>query len=387
MKRNMAALLLTVPLLLTGCGFPNGSYVSVTPHQEQRQNTQSSATAAKDYLELVSALTEMVAAGTETATILVPDYPADTLENGMAVAVRYVMDNDAIGAYAVDAIDYSQGSSGGQPALAVKITYVHSRPEIRRIRSIESMEEADGIVANALAKYDASVVLLAKRFSPRDFTQFVEDYGEDHPDLVMEIPQVSANVYGTGEERVVELIFTYQTGRDDLRQMQSLVKPVFEAATLYVSGDSSQWQKYSQLYSFLMERFDYTIQTSITPAYSLLHHGVGDSRAFANVYAAMCRASGLQCMVVKGTRQGEPWTWNIVYHDGSYYHVDLLHCNEQGRFTQRTDLQMQGYVWDYSAYPQCVVPQEGAEETSPETEKPEETLEPENNPEIFENEA
>ena len=72
------------------------------------------------------------------------------------------------------------------------------------------------------------------------------------------------------------------------------MKPVFESAVLYVSGDGAEKQKFSQLYAFLMERFDYKVETSITPAYSLLRHGVGDSRAFATVYAAMCRLAGLE---------------------------------------------------------------------------------------------
>ena len=126
-----------------------------------------------------------------------------------------------------------------------------------------------------------------------DFTQLVRDHAEEHPETVMEPPQVTAAAYGAGSYRVVELTDTNQTSRDALRQMQSQGKPVFDAASLYVSGDGEDRQKLSQLYAFLMERFDYKIETSITPAYSLLRHGVGDSRAFATVYAAMCRLAGL----------------------------------------------------------------------------------------------
>ena len=135
--------------------------------------------------------------------------------------------------------------------------------------------------------------------------------------------------------------------------MQSQVKPVFDSAALYVCGEGSENQKFSQLYAFLMERFDYKVETSITPSYSLLRHGVGDSRAFATVYAAMCRAAGLECIVVTGTRSGEPWSWNIICEDGYYWHVDLLHSNEGGRFRKVLDADMEGYVWDYSAYPLC----------------------------------
>ena len=113
----------------------------------------------------------------------------------------------------------------------------------------------------------------------------------------MEIPQVTAAVYpDRGEERIIEITFTYQTSRQALRSMQNTVGPIFTSAELYVSDDSELEEKYSQLYSFLMQRFDeYKIQTSITPAYSLLRHGVGDCEAFTNVYTAMCRRAGLDC--------------------------------------------------------------------------------------------
>ena len=129
---------------------------------------------------------------------------------------------------------------------------------------------------------------------------------------------------------------------------------MFDAAVLYVSGEGEDYQKYSQLYAFLMERFEYKFETSITPAYSLLRHGVGDNRAFATIYAAMCRSAGLECLTVTGTRSGEPWTWNIVLDNGCYYHVDLLRSNLSGQFRELTDAQMHTYVWDYSAYPECI---------------------------------
>ena len=103
-----------------------------------------------------------------------------------------------------------------------------------------------------------------------------------------------------------------------------------------------------------MERFDYKIETSITPAYSLLRHGVGDSRAFANVYGAMCRSAGLECLTVTGTRNGEPWTWNMICDNGIYYHLDLTRCKEDGSFCERAEGSMTGYVWDYSAFPESM---------------------------------
>jgi len=289
----------------------------------------------------------------------------------MSIAANYAMTNSPVGAYAVEEISYELGTSSGLPAVAVKIAYRHSLAEIQRIRTVSNMEEAEKAVAAVLETYETGIVMLIENYVARDFAQMVQDYAVMHPELVMETPQVTESVYGTGDSRVVELLFTYQNSRDSLRQMKNQVKPVFDAAALYVSGDGAQRQKFSQLYAFLMERFDYTLETSITPAYSLLRHGVGDSRAFATVYASMCHGAGLECVLVTGTRSGEPWTWNMVLDNGYYYHVDLLRCNELGYYREFTDGEMNGYVWDYSAYPQSFAP------TVPEDTEPEPAVVPE----------
>ncbi len=374
MKKARIALVLAICLLLTGCGFSGEKYISVTPHREQRQNSQSEAATAENSLDLIRILEEMIQAGTEKGVIYIAGYPADTVDNGMEAARGYAMNTYPLGAYAVEDITYEVGTNGGLPAMAVDIVYRHSRVEIRRIREIEQMEQAQPLVAEALKKYDASLVMKVGMYFERDFQQMVRDFAEMNPEIVMEIPQVTAEIYGTGADRLVELSFAYQTSRDALRSMQNRVRPVFEAAELYVSGDAAQFQKYSQLFAFLMERFDYKVETSITPTYSLLHHGVGDSRAFATVYAAMCRRAGLECMVVTGTRSGEPWVWNIVRDNGHYQHVDLLRSSEQGRFREVSDRDMAGYVWDYSAYPECPVvwTPESPEIVTPHT-QPEET--------------
>ena len=353
MKRNVFFVLLTLSLLLSGCSWANQSYISVEPHREQRQIQQTDAIMASDYLELLGALESLIASGTEVAAIKVPDYPADAIEYGMNRAVRHSKENDPLGSYAVADIAYELGSSSGVPAVSVSITYHHNRSELQRIRKAADTKEAEQIVAEALKAYESGIVILVDEYEIRDFSQFVQDYAEENPQTVMEIPQVSQSSYGTGRDRVLELIFTYQTSRDSLRRMQSQVQPVFDSASLYVSGEGEEFQKFSQLYGFLMERFEYKFETSITPSYSLLRHGVGDSRAFATVYAAMCRSAGLQCMSVTGTRSGEPWTWNIVLDDGCYYHVDLLRSNVRDQFREYTDGEMGSYVWDYSAYPAC----------------------------------
>ncbi len=355
--------LLLACLLLSGCGWMDGSYRSVVPHQDQRETGRMDTISAANRQELMEALEELIASGTETATIHVPDYPADTLQEGLLYASWYARERYPIGAFAVTQIHCEVGSSAGRPAVAVTIEYRMDPTKIQYIRKVADMDEAENVVADVLDRYEASVVMLVEDYKERDFTQFVQNYAMEYPQKVMETPQITENTYGQGTSRVVELTFTYQNDREALRKMHAQVEPVFSAAALYVSGNGTDRQKYSQLYVFLMERFDYTIETSITPAYSLLCHGVGDSRAFATVYAAMCRAAGLECRIVAGTCSGEPRIWNMVQEDELSYHVDLLRCNQLGGYRVFTDRDMEGYVWDYSAYPACTG---AAEQQAPE---------------------
>lgn len=354
MKRFLICIL-ALCLLLTGCGWMDGNYLSATPHRQPVNDTESSVVVVENYLQLRQALEDMISSGIENRVISVGDFREDQLINSMEIAVRYIKATFPIGAYSVDTIRYELGTSSGVAAVAVEVSYLHSRAEIQRIREVADMEHAKDHIRDALTNYDTSLVMMVYDYETMDLQQLAEDFAAEYPGAVMETPVISFQTYpNAGNRRVLELKFTYQSSRDNLRTMQEQVQRMFASASLYVSHDAEDSQKYSQLYTFLMERFsEYQIKTSITPAYSLLNHGVGDSKAFATVYSQMCREAGLECLTVLGTLDGEPWFWNIVLIDGFYYHADLLACQAEGGFQTLTDTQMTNYVWDYSAYPPC----------------------------------
>lgn len=350
MKSRLLLVLLALCLCLTGCGWMDGYYSHVTPHRGESGADRDELMAASDYAGLRAVLEDMIRSGEENRVIHVAEFDQSRVQISMDMAVRYAMHSFPIGAYAVEDIRYEIGTSGGAPAIAVQITYLRSFVELRKIHTVADMEEAADLIAQKLEGHESGVVLLVEDYDQMDVTQLVQNYALEHPDRVMEIPQVNVGVYPDGgKSRVLEIQLTYQNSRESLRQMQEQVAPLFTSAAMYVTPDAPDGVKYAQLYTFLMERFDYQLETSITPSYSLLRYGVGDSRAFATVYTAMCRRAGLECQVVTGTRAGEPWSWNMICDSGLYFHVDLL----QGVFREQLDGAMNGYVWDYSAYPPC----------------------------------
>lgn len=364
MKQRVICVALAAAMILSGCSWMGGSYVSVTPHHEQLSDVQSDSLTASDYSELRNILTDLTEAGAESAVIYVPKYDQDAVEQGMGSAVRYITEILPIGAYAIDKVEYEIGTSAGQPAISVNITYLHGRAELRRIRQAADMEAAKSIVLESVANCSDSVVIHVERYSEADLVQLVADYATENPAVVMEIPQLAIGTYpDSGTKRVLELKFTYQTSRETLRSMQTQVKRVFDSAALYINQNDAQEQKFNQLFSFLSERFEYKYETSITPSYSLLCHGVGDARTFAVVYAAMCRRAELDCRVISGTKDGEAWYWNMIQVDDRFCHVDLLESRSAGALLQYTDDEMAGYVWDYSAYPAASGMQQPTEAT------------------------
>ena len=377
MKRLLAILLAASCLMMSGCGtWMQGSYVSITPYMGQTGSNEQDSAWISNKEQLLDAVRHMINRGITDDVFFIRDYAESDLSTDMILARYAIMSSDPIGAYAVQDIVFEVGVNAGRSLLVVRVDYSRQKSEILQLKRLKDMESSRNEIADALNQMDPELVFYVENYDEVDFVQVVEDYAKANPDLVMELPQVSATVYPTsGDQRVVELDFTYQNSRDELRKMQSQVKQIFESAKLYISGDESTYQALSHLYVFLMERNNYRIGTSITPAYSLLRYGVGDSKAFSMVFAAMCSKTGLECMTVSGTRNGEPWFWNIVKDGDRYCHVYILRCAEQGTFRERADAEMYGYVWDYSAYPVCEMPVLPTEAT--EIEEPEQTAAPE----------
>lgn len=351
-KRIALAAVLVLLLCLSGCAsWFSASRYSIAPHRQGEEDDPGGNLQIATYIQLQEELVRQAGSGAQSAVLYFPGIQQSRIPGMMDSAIRYLTTVDPIGAYAVDAVTYEVGTSTGIQAVAVDFQYHRTRTEILRLPRLTQMEQVAQAVYDSLDNCDPGTVFYISQYQHTDFAQLVQDYVDENPQECMELPQVSVTVYPDyGSARVVELTYTYQTSRDVLRNLKQQVRPVFSSAELYVTGGSDVWQKYLQLFAFLMERHDYTLETSLTPAYSLLIHGVGDSKAFATVYGAMCRQAGLDCQVVSGTSGGEPWFWNVILYDGVYYHLDLLRCSWEGAFSVKTEEEMNGYVWDYAQY-------------------------------------
>ena len=351
--RRIAALFCIVSMLLGGCTFwMSGEYLSVSPHEPEGNRQSNEVIEVTSYTQLRNTLKSLTEKGVEDAVLSASSFNETTLDFYVNTAINDVTDSTAIGAYALRKITYEIGTNLGEPVVAFRMEYKHEPSEIEKLKRINTADALTAEITAALDDCRQSVAMYVENYEAFDFPGFISEYADRNPDKVMEIPYVSVATYpASGKERIIEVTLTYLTEKEHLLEMQRQVQSVFTSAELYVKESAKVMDIYSRLYSFLMERSEYVLETSLTPSYSLLHEGIGDSRAFAAVYAAMCRKAGLDCEMVTGLRDGEAWCWNVLRYRGKQYHVDLVCCNENSSFVLTDGKDMQGYEWDTSVFP------------------------------------
>ena len=383
MKYRLAVLCLTLAVLLSGCRFLPDSYVSVAPHTDSYpQKTEESLT-VEDYTELKNALLSLVEEGVEEAELTTGAYSGD-IEQDYDTAVAYITGINPMGAYVVDSIDKEIIRAGTYYKLNLRFRYRHSHAELAKAMTVRGMIGTRNAVAAAVGDSAERLLLRISGFEQMDFDAMVAELSDQDITKVMARPTVKAEVVpNSGSVRIVELDFTYPREPAELRVMQSAVNTIMNSAYGYVRFVRSDLERAILLYSFLTERHDYIVESSETPAYALLCEGVADSRAFAEVFGTMCNRAKVKCTVVHGTKNGEPYEWNILELESGTWHVDVL-ADEQAGLREpslRSDAEMGGYTWDTQAYPVCdgpIAPPEPPEGEQTEGQNPGET--PENEP-------
>lgn len=354
MKRYipLLALVLAITTLFSGCSnWMEGEYLSVTPHQNKDLETEVDAVQITTYGEMRRHLAQAVESGALVGTISYMGVDRETATDYMDIACRYLSVCNAVYAYAVKKVTYSINQVENTTQISYQIEYYHGRSEVLRIQQVDSVDGASEVVYSALERGGDEVALMINPYVQINFEQMIKDLAEKNPNVVMEIPKINVRTYpSSGRKRVIALNFNYSLEQAELDKMRSDVEQVFLSADLYINDISQDKEICARLYSFLMERYDYTIQSSKTPAYSLLLDGIGDNRAFAVIYAKMCANAGVSSSVIHGNKDGIPYSWNLVRVGKYKYYIDLLACKENGEFCLMSASEMDNYTWDDLAY-------------------------------------
>ena len=348
MKRTVKiiALLVWLCVLLSGCdAWMGGEYISVTPHEARSEPYADRVIEVTSYTQLRNAITNLVRTGAENGVISISAFNQGTIHFYVDTAISNVIENTAFGAYAVEKITYEIGTNRGTSVVACRIHYRPGNQLPNKIAKIESVGQFEEMIKKALDEGDASVLVYMEQYEKLNIEEIVDSYAKLFPDRVVEIPVVKVEFYPEkGAERIVQVCFNYQTDAILMHQKRSAIEDAFRAAELSVNNISDPAAICEQLYLYLMGKTEIKEIQGTMPAYDVLVREVGDRESLAVVYARMCNRAGLSCSVVSGTRDGKPWTWNVVRLRDKDYLVDLLHSYESQTFLLNRADQVFGYI-------------------------------------------
>ena len=386
MKKLIAiCLLFSLFAGLTACKpLVKDDYSVITPHIElplsgKADSIKDTTPVVSNRTELRGAVLSFIRNWTEQGSILVRAYKGNVSED-LQETVLYATEEDPIGAYAVD---YMDAEYNGADRISLNIVFRRSAAEVESIVTVSGNSGACTKIRQALDALDISLTLRIRNYQDMDFADYIRNYCLQHPNSVVALPEVSAEVYPKeGETRILELHFSYPASRDELRLMQTSVGTILSSASSYIRSGKDDLQKAQLLYRFLTSRFTYspTDELPTTPAYSLLCQGKAHSLSFASVFYAECADANLDCLIVSGNRDGQAYYWNLLRIEGKYYHVDLMRSLEYGEsellLLYSQELIYQGYRWDESLYPVTAVMEPIPEPQEPTPQPPEESTVP-----------
>lgn len=365
---------------LTGCGIWVGDeYRSVTPHSEEpysepEPTEEAPPPTVHNRSELRDAVLSMITDWTEHSLILVEAYQGD-LADDLAETVQYATKEDPVGAYAVDYADTELTGDAQNGSIALNIVFRRSAAEIESIVTVRDDEIACDRILEVLTGYGPSLTLRIRTYGDTDFVSYIRTYCLEHPEQMLALPELSANVYpDSGDTRILELHFLYPDTREEMRVMQDSVNTILNSASNYVRFGEDDADRVDRLCRFLATRFSYEIceDEPVMPAYSLLCEGKAHALSFASVFFAECRNVEIDCRIIEGQRGETAHYWNMICLDGQYYYIDLMRAVEQeenGPFLLTTqELEAEGYLWDHTELPETPPPTEAPTEAP--TERP-----------------
>lgn len=361
MKKRLPALLLAA-LLLTGCeSVIKNDYLSVHPHVEPSAAptaapAEEAAPEASNRNELRGTMLSFVRDWTEQATIQIRGYQGD-LNADLAETLQYITAEDPIGAYALDYADAELSGNRIYGSVAVRLVFRRSAAEIDAIVTVSGLSGAQEKIKSALQNFDSALTLRIRSYEDADFPAEIRALCLENSYPVL--PEISANVYPQeGETRILELHFSYNATRDEMRTMQKSVNTLLSSASTYMRSGADDTERLQNLLRYLFSRMDYTADGGQTdrPLYDLLHERRATSLGFACVVSAECAQAQIPCVLIEGTRGGEYRAWNRLTVNDEECYIDLMRAFEHGNaeleLLSEQTLLAEGYAWESKDAPQ-----------------------------------
>ena len=242
MKRWLCGALAALMALTTGCSaILNRDYTSVTPHSATPQaDGESNTIRVGSYQELVNALIYLIGRGTEGGAIRFDGGDSDetAIQQMLDEACLEVVQEDPLGAYAVEYIKYSVTPIVGSYEANVQITYRRTREQVAAIVDATGTAAIRSELSEALSEFSSEVVLRISYFEEDSeyIRQLMREAYLSNPASALDFPDAQITMYPeTGQRRIVEVLLTYHQSRQTLESRRNSLDPA-GAPDLLLSG-------------------------------------------------------------------------------------------------------------------------------------------------------
>lgn len=367
MKKRLFALCLCLSLSLTGCAaMLERDYLSVTPHARLPVAADDSTTVwVETYPELVDAIFSLVSEHRESGVIRLRNWKGNVRQN-LSDACDEVSHDDPLGAYAVDRIKPEFVRIATYYEATVSIDYRRTAEQVASVNTVAGSGAIRGELRDALTSFVPETAFRVNYFDQAQgddyIPRLIRQAYYDSPAAALGLPEAVVNLYPeSGQQRVVEVLFTYPEEPELLREKsQALTSAAQVLVDPYRTGlrDSALipvLYRALREHTGLGEAQDAPLpapSVSGSTAYAALVEDQADSEGLALAYKLLCDLAGVECTVVDGTLEGAPRFWTIVTVEQNVHrHVDPSRA--EGLLLTDTQMSESGFVWDTQEYPSC----------------------------------
>ena len=360
MKKRLLALCLCLSLSLTGCAaMLERDYLSVTPHARLPAAADDSTTVwVETYPELVDAIFSLVSEHRESGVIRLRNWEGNVRQN-LSDACDEVSHDDPLGAYAVDRIKPEFVRIATYYEATVSIDYRRTAEQVASVNTVAGSGAIRGELRDALTSFVPETAFRVNYFDQAQgddyIPRLIRQAYYDSPAAALGLPEAVVNLYPeSGQQRVVEVLFTYPEEPELLREKsQALTSAAQVLVDPYRTGlrDSALipvLYRALREHTGLGEAQDAPLpapSVSGSTAYAALVEGQADSEGLALAFQLLSGKMEVGSVLVEGTLNGEPHFWNQLTADGGAHYVDLTR-DASGTTYSAADLLSLGYVWE-----------------------------------------
>lgn len=357
MKKSLFAGLIALCVILSGCSalLLDREYVHISTHNTTpTAEGDPSTLRAESYQELVNALMYFINQGAETGSIRVYSDSED-VEADLDAACLEVVQEDPLGAYAVEYIKYSLNPIVTYHQADVQITYRRTREQMASIVSATGTTAIRSELETALASFAPERVLRIGYFDgDEDYIRTLcQEAYHANPATALDEPDSTISIYpDSGRQRIVEITLAYHLDLEELERRKELL--ALERQELIMGLWSSTGDELIlSAAQAILDQGGYDPKGGDTAYHALLAEGA-NSEGLALAMALLCEELSVNCHIVSGTLGDRPHVWTIINTQAGWKHLDLVTLSDQETpFLSDELMEDAGYAWATGSVPKC----------------------------------